>query len=336
MSNNKISIIVPVYNLEKYIERTASSILEQTYSNIEVVLVDDGSTDNSPSIIDNIVLLNDRVKVLHKENGGVTAARLSGVEIATGDWIGFVDGDDLIEPDMYETLIKNAVEYDADISHCGYQMVFPSRVDYYYNTGRLVQQDKLTGIKDLLAGSFIEPGLWNKLFHKTLFHSLLHDELMDLSIKNNEDLLMNYYLFREAKKSVFYDKCYYHYILRKGSASKKELNEHILMDPLRVQKKLLNETANTPELSQIVKSRIIDRLINISTISYGKQKELIKPFRRQSRKELRRKIGEVIRENYSIKHKISVVWVSIWPASYRWIHNIYAKITGIDKKYEVK
>lgn len=129
-----------------------------------------------------------------------------------------MDGDDLIAPEMYQRLIKNALEYDADISHCGYQMVFPNgRVDYYYNTGRLVEQTHAESLRDLLEGAFVEPSLWNKLFRKTLFVEL--QAKMDLSIKINEDVLMNYYLFKAAQRAVYEDFCPYHYVLRKGSAA---------------------------------------------------------------------------------------------------------------------
>ena len=148
---NKISVIIPVYNLEKYLARTLDSVLAQTYKNLEIILVNDGSADESPAIMEYYASLDSRIKTIHKENGGVTSARLSGVGAATGDWIGFVDGDDLIEPEMFERLIKNALHYQADISHCGYQMVFPSRVDYYYNTAKLVEQDHTTGLRDLIA-----------------------------------------------------------------------------------------------------------------------------------------------------------------------------------------
>ena len=172
--NEKISIIIPVYNLEKYIKRTAESVLKQTYTNIEVIIVDDGSSDESWKIIQKIADKDNRVIPIHQENGGVTSARLKGIRRSTGEWIGFVDGDDEIESDMYEILLNNAKRYNADISHCGYQMIFEDgRVNYFHNTGCLVQQDRTTGLKDLLDGSLVEPGLWNKLFHKNLFHSLL-------------------------------------------------------------------------------------------------------------------------------------------------------------------
>lgn len=231
----KISIVVPVYNLEQEIGSCINSIQKQTHQNIEIIVVDDGSNDQSKSVIEELASTDSRLLPIFKENRGVTSARLTGVKVATGEWIGFVDGDDVIEPDMYERMLNNAIRYNAQISHCGYQMCFPNgRVNYFHNTGILAQQDKITAIKELLSGERIEPGLCNKLFHKSLFHSLLHDNLMDTSIKINEDLLMNYYLFKEADKSIFEDWCPYHYIVRYSSASRKKMNDHKIFDPIKV------------------------------------------------------------------------------------------------------
>ena len=336
MTTDKISIIVPAYNIESYIEKTVKSICAQSYENLEIIIINDGSKDNTGKVLDELSKTDDRIKVIHKENGGVTSARLKGIESATGDWIGFVDGDDFIDEDMYERLIANAIKYDADISHCGYKMVFPSRIDYYYNTGKIVEQDNDAGLKDLLEGHFIEPGLWNKLYRRSLLNSFLNDKGMDTSIKINEDLLMNFYLFQLSQKSVFEDFCPYHYMLRKGSAATSKLNENKLSDPLKVKKILLEETKDDKNLNFIVKKAIVSLLISMATLSYGSQKELIKPHRKNARKELRKLLPEVITGNFSSKQKIATLWVSIWPASYGWIHTLYARVTGLDKKYEVK
>jgi len=232
---DRISVIVPVYNVAADLPRCLDSILAQTYPDMEIIAVNDGSPDNSREILDRYAEEHSNIHVIHKENGGVTSARLRGIEEATGEWIGFVDGDDEIEPDMYERLLKNAQAHNAQISHCGYQMCFADgRVHYFHNTGLLAKQDKTTALKELLSGSMIEPGLWNKLFHKTLFHSLLHGNAVDASIKINEDLLMNFYLFSAAEQTVFEDWCPYHYIVREGSASRAKLNEHKIYDPIKV------------------------------------------------------------------------------------------------------
>lgn len=261
MQNDLISIMVPVFNLENELPRCLDSILAQRYQNIEVVVVDDGSSDNSADVMRRYAEKDSRIKPVFQENGGVMSARLHGVREASGQWIGFVDGDDEIEPDMYERLLKNAVAYHADISHCGYQMCFEDgRVHYFHNTGILAQQDKITALKELLSGSRIEPGLCNKLFHKTLFQSLLHGEAVPLDIKINEDLLMNYRLFSAAKQTVFEDWCPYHYIVRSTSASRAKLNPHKIYDPIRV-KEIIRQSAPS-ELHEAAQQAYINTCIN--------------------------------------------------------------------------
>lgn len=260
--NSKISVIVPVYNLENELSNCIASIQAQTYTNLEIILVDDGSKDGSREVIQRLAEKDSRIVSIFKENGGVTSARLTGCRVATGDYIGFVDGDDEIEPDMYELLLNNAVKYGADISHCGYQMVFDDgRIHYFHNTGCVVQQDRIKGMQDLLDGSLIEPGLWNKLFHKTLFQRMLNTEAMDFSIKINEDLLMNYYLFKESKKAVFQDVCKYHYIVRYASASRQRMNRNKIFDPIRVKKIILNDASD--EIAEIARKAYVATCVNI-------------------------------------------------------------------------
>ena len=233
MNNNLISVIVPVYNLENYIERCLKSIQNQTYSNIEIIVVDDGSIDNSWNVINRIAKEDNRIIPVHKENGGVSSARILGLSHANGEWIGFVDGDDEIEEDMYEVLINNALEYNAFISHCGYKMIFnDGRITSFYDTKIRKVQDNTTGIVDLLEGDLIEPGLCNKIFKKSLFE----DVKLDTNIKINEDLLLNYYLFKNSRSSIFEDLTKYHYIIRDNSASRSKLNDYKIYDPIRVKK----------------------------------------------------------------------------------------------------
>lgn len=236
-----ISVVVPVYNVAEDLPRCLDSILAQSYLNIELIAVDDGSSDESGTILDKYAQLHPNIHVIHQENDGVTSARLRGAAEASGEWIGFVDGDDEIEPDMYERLLRNALEYGAEISHCGYQMCFPDgRVNYFHNTGILEKQDKATALRELLSGDKIEPGLCNKLFHKSLFDGLV----MPLDIRINEDLLMNFYLFSQVKQTVFDDWCPYHYIVRSTSASRAALNDHRIYDPIRVKEIILESTSD--------------------------------------------------------------------------------------------
>ena len=124
MSNAKISIIVPVYNIEKYIEKSVESLVNQTYKNIEIILIDDGSTDSSPQICDKLKKEDTRIKVIHQPNKGVSAARNAGLDAACGDYIGFCDGDDIADKDMFEFLYNLAVSDNADIAMCEVRLVF--------------------------------------------------------------------------------------------------------------------------------------------------------------------------------------------------------------------
>ena len=324
-----ISIIIPAYNIEKELARTLDSVLAQTYKNIEVIVVNDGSGDGTGAVIDAYAAKDSRIKAIHKENGGVTSARLRGVAEATGEWIGFVDGDDWIEPDMYERLIRNAQEHHADISHCGYRMVFPNgRVDWYYNTSRMAEQDHEAGLRDLVEGKFVEPALWNKLFRKELFRNIA--EQMDYSIKINEDVLMNYYLFKESDRAIYEDFCPYHYVLRPGSAATSRMSVNKLTDPVKVSRIIWQDWPDVATLA-----RLCRQLIGLATLANGENGELIRPIRTQARKELRSLLLQLLRENVGAKLKIMALWASAWPASYSFVHRIHDRLTGNDKKYDL-
>ena len=316
-----ISIIVPAYNLKDYILRTLNSILAQTYKELEIIVVDDGSTDGTAAVLDEYAAIHPQIRVIHQSNGGVTSARLRGIAEASSEWIGFVDGDDEIEPDMYERLMENALKYGADISHCGYQMVFPDgRVNYFHNTGHLAKQDKITALRELLSGSRIEPGLWNKLFHKTLFHSLLHGEAVPLDIKINEDLLMNYYLFSAAEQTVFEDWCPYHYIVRSTSASRAKLNEHKIYDPIRV-KEIIRQTA-PDEIYADVQRAYVNTCINVyqSVMCAGKSFYADK-----------KKVRRLLRQETKTfgllgKKRAAMAWmIVVLPAIYKTLYSCYSR-----------
>ena len=330
----KISIIVPAYNIEAYLPRCLDSLLAQEYADLEIIVVNDGSKDGTGAVMDAYAAKDSRVKAIHKENGGVTSARLRGVAEATGEWIGFCDGDDFVEPDMYARLMANAVEHNAVISHCGYKMMFPSgKIDYYYNTGKLTVQSGKQGCTDLLEGHFVEPGLVNKLYRRELFEGLT--DWLDASIRINEDLLMNFYLFRQAQMAVFEDFCPYHYILRKGSAAVSKLNEHKLADPIKVQHIMEAETANEPAWNHIIQGRLAYMLIGNATLALGDQKALIKPYRQAARKELRQRLGRILTGNFGIGLKLMAMWAAILPTSYRWVHILYARMKGTYKRFEI-
>lgn len=237
-----ISVIIPVYNLISFVGKTLESVFAQTYRDLEVIVVDDGSTDGTGEFLDAYALREPRLRVLHKVNGGVSAARLDGMKAASGEYVGFVDGDDLIEPEMFERLLRNAEKYGADISHCAHVVERPDgSKKEYYGTGELLCETAQEAVGRLLAGKF-EPSLCTKLFRRSLIEKMLSEGKYDADVCINEDLLVNYLLFSAAEKTVFEDVCLYRYMKREGSASTSALNERQLKDPVKVRRLIAHDS----------------------------------------------------------------------------------------------
>ena len=329
MDEKLVSVIIPAYNIEDYIGRCLDSIISQTYKNLEIIVVDDGSRDHTGDILDNYAKKDRRIKVIHKENGGVSSARNKGIEAAEGDYIGFIDGDDLIESEMYKTLVDLLEEENADIAHCGYQMVFPDRVDYYHNTGKKKIQTTEEGLKDLLSGEMIEPGLVNKLYKKELIKNCRLDE----TVKINEDLLMNYQLFKLSQKSVYYDITPYSYMIRSSSATGANSLIKKREDALRVLNQIKDDCINNNLLSIIYKRYIYllmaicrDDLKDRSYIEYQKKQ------RKQLKKELK---TDIFKSCIPKKLKYMSLFSCYLPHIMKVIYKMYDLKTGTSKKYLV-
>lgn len=333
-----ISVIIPAYNLEQYLAICLDSLLKQTYQELELIVVDDGSTDGTGEIADRYAETDSRIRVVHKENGGVSSARIAGLRAASGEWIGFVDGDDYVEPWMFERLYTNALQEKADISHCGYLMEFPDHADPYYGTGHKMTLNTRESLLELLSGRCIEPGLCNKLFRKSLVYSVLQQDLIDQSIRINEDLLMNFYLFREAEKSVFEDVCPYHYVVHRGSAANSKLTIYKLQDPEKVRLTLLREMETDPEMHAMCLESLTRHYIRSAIL---KQKDYlhesdIGSYIRHARVALRRLLPTLFHDSFfDTKLKFQALWAGNFPASYRFVHEVYGEITGARHKYDI-
>ena len=167
-----ISIIIPVYKVEKYLEKCINSIIGQTYTNLQIILVDDGSPDNSGKICDKYAKKDSRVEVIHKSNGGLSEARNSGIERAKGKYIGFVDSDDYIKEDMYEVLYNLITRFQADVSICNlYDVVGDEKNIRNINEG-IKEYNRIDILKEVLMDKNIQSYAWNKLYKKELFDNL--------------------------------------------------------------------------------------------------------------------------------------------------------------------
>ena len=209
-----ISVIVPVYKVEKYLRKCVDSILVQTYKNLEIILVDDGSPDNCGKICDEYAAKDSRIKVIHQQNGGLSAARNAGLDIATGEYIGFVDSDDYIAPDMYEKLYEALKKAGADLAVCNFIYVDSGGNDLKYYPPYPSKIYKGKDIMRLFAESdcvcFVTTV--NRLYKKQLFFNLRFE-----IGKTNEDEFIAHKIFCQCNTVVFIENTFYYYLKREDS-----------------------------------------------------------------------------------------------------------------------
>ncbi len=218
----KISIVIPIYNAEDHLQRCVDSVLNQTEKNIEIILVDDGSKDNSIEICKNYLNQDKRVQLIHQENSGVSAARNRGIEQACGEYIGFIDSDDWIEPNMYECLLREANQASADIVMCDARTV--------YEDGK-IQADTITQLSanQILQKSDFTPSLllemagsaWRCIYKNHRYTAKRQKQnalLFPLGVKFSEDRIFNLYAFGQANKICYIKKAFYNRYMNKKSA----------------------------------------------------------------------------------------------------------------------
>lgn len=219
-----VSVIVPVYNSKPYLKRCIDSIITQTYKNIEVILIDDGSIDGSSEMCDLFQKLDNRIVVIHKNNGGVVSARKAGIERATGEYATYVDSDDWIESDMYEKLMSKLIQVDADIVTSGmYRDYSKSIVTEYDRISEGVYdrekiENEIVPIV-MYTGDFFVSGInmhiYNKIFKRELL--LNHQLELEDSIRVGEDASVVYSCILNASTIIITHNCFYHYCIRQDS-----------------------------------------------------------------------------------------------------------------------
>ena len=208
MKNDLISIIIPVYKVEKYLEKCIESVLKQTYTNLQIILVDDGSPDNCGKICDEYA----KKDSIHKANGGLSDARNVGISKAKGRYIGFVDSDDYIKEDMYEILLNLIKKYDADVSICNLYDVIDGNECIRNKENGIREYSRLDILKEVLLDKNIQSYAWNKLYEKELF-----DEIKYPIRKKYEDIGTTFYVFEKCNKIVVTSEPEYYYLKRSDS-----------------------------------------------------------------------------------------------------------------------
>lgn len=246
-----ISIVVPIYNVEKYLEKCINSIIIQTYKNIEIILVNDGSTDSSGKICDIYLKKDKRIKVVHKKNGGLSDARNVGIENAKGKYIAFIDSDDFIDSDFIEILYNLIIEYNADVSCCKCNVI------YKKNKKQQVEEKiniftNYEAINEMLYQGKIDNSACNKLYKLNLFEDIKYPKS-----KYFEDLDTTYKIFLKSDKIVATNKKLYNYYQRTGSILHKK-NEKLCNDLYEI----INSMEKKLNHYSVLKKAIICRKIN--------------------------------------------------------------------------
>lgn len=212
MNQPLISVIVPIYKVEEYLDRCVESIVNQTYRNLEIILVDDGSPDNCPKMCDRWVERDNRIKVAHKENGGLSDARNAGMSFATGEIISFIDSDDWIELDMFEKMLNRMQNDNSDMVSCG--------VKWVEEDGSLIRDvtsedevlDITAAMKELLNDSKLKQHVWNKIYKFDLIKDIPFEKG-----KYHEDVFWSYQIVGRTKKVSVVKESFYNYVQRSNS-----------------------------------------------------------------------------------------------------------------------
>ena len=275
----KISIIIPVYNAEKYLNRCLDSILKQTYKNIEIILVDDGSKDSSPQICDEYAKLDNRIIVIHKENSGVSEARNSGLDVSSGDYVAFVDSDDYVE----ENFIQDMLKPNFDLIVSGYKDI--NCVVNQSKCVKIVNKEYHNNSKEFYIDAFINEcfnSVWNKLYSKKLIKDLRFDKNFQIG----EDAIFNLQAILKAEHIIAIDKVNYNYMNYQNMNSicrteKVEKKLKSFINQVQLVKKLMNDDVDSLVCNKFINFLFYDlrHYIKTSTDSKLNKLKIIKEFK---------------------------------------------------------
>lgn len=278
MSDLKISVIVPIYKVEKYLDRCIDSIINQTYKHLEIILVDDGSPDHCPQMCDEWAKKDNRIKVIHKINGGVSSARNAGLDVATGEYIQFVDSDDYLELNACETLVDKMITNDADIVVSGFTPIGNhvkciKAVDF-------ATRNFMQGVQNLYICGVLN-AIWNKLYKKNLINHIRFQEKM----KYGEDLLFNLQYMQNCQLIVYTSEPLYNYVNTPGSVvhsfSKQCFNDHCKIYDY-IEKEYKKKYSQYLQFFNKMQSNLIlfvfTSLVQTTTLTNKQKKDLIKTY----------------------------------------------------------
>lgn len=282
-----VSIIVPIYKVEEYLDKCVESLVNQTYTDLEIILVDDGSPDNSPKICDAWVEKDERIKVIHKQNGGISDARNEGMKAATGKYIAFVDSDDWVENNYIEYLYRALKESNSDISVCGVKMKWENGDEKRFTKKGNYVLDNAEAFKNIITEKNINQVVWNKLYK----YELIKDIKFEVG-KIHEDVFWSYQAVAKASKVAIIEDQLYIYRQRQQSIMSDGLSLKSL-NAIEAKSEILKFVKqNYPDLTVIAKKSM---LYNCMYLMQRLLREKIKE--KAQAKELKEKLNKYYKDN---------------------------------------
>jgi len=304
----KLSVIVPVYNNEKLIARCVNSILNQNFEDLEVIIVNDGSTDRTKSICEKLAKNNPKVNLITISNNGVSNARNEGLKLAKGDYIGFVDSDDFIDKNMFNKLLKAAFETNAEIVECGYieiNVANNSKKDI--NVGDAIYSSSSQILKKYFMRKNSTSFVWNKIYKSDLIKKVNFSDY-----KYSEDYLFNVEAILSCRKKVSIDDCLYNYWRSENSVTYKALNP-AKFEQLHVADKIINITSqrysSLTAFAALFKLRIIIGLIKeINNSDNAEFTRLSDSMVEQYREIFERYMKTILLSSLNLKEKLYYIY----------------------------
>lgn len=258
-----ISVIVPIYKVEEYLKKCVDSIINQTYKNLEIILVDDGSPDNCGKICDFYSIKDHRIRVIHKKNGGLSAARNVALDVASGAYITFIDSDDYIEENYISYLYNLAKKNNADISICEYLYITEEDkvINHPRNDGKIIVMDQEKALYELLNSKLYSNSAWGKLYKKECFSGVRYP-----CGKLYEDVPTTYKTFLKCEKIVYGAKALYYYLYRESAISKQSFSKERLDAVFFAEKMTAEIVKSYPCLRKIADCRLFDSYVAIMAL----------------------------------------------------------------------
>ena len=301
MLNDLISVIIPVYNVEKYLSQCVESVIEQTYQNLEIILIDDGSTDNSGTICDKYLKFDKRIKVIHKDNGGVSSSRNKGMDACSpGGYYLFVDSDDWLEKTMVEKLYKKAIETNADIVDCGYKLAYYNKNINVCRNNEIIYKNNV--LEKAYLDDYITCIVWKKLYKKEVFTNVKFP-----IGKNHEDIFIFLATLQNCKIIVSLPNSLYYYRQRRSSIVNSQFNTKSLDAVSAFEHDLIFAKQNNiiSIINQAEKALVYCQKDKIDKILLGNNKTQYINIAKKLQKNIRKNLFKILlSDSYSIKQKI--------------------------------